>query len=63
MKKIPKNEVVNTIADLKAKGYSLEELAVMIGKTQQTLWAWSSSITKRIPGKSDYEVLKRLTVK
>lgn len=63
MQKIPKNEIVNVIAELKAKGYSLEELAVMLGRTQQTLWAWSSISTNRVPAKGDYELLKRLTVK
>ncbi len=62
MKKIPKNEIVNMIAELKKKGYSLEELAVMIGKTQQTLWAYSSMATDRVPCLSDYRALKSLTV-
>lgn len=64
MKKIPKDEIVKVIAELRDKGYSLEELAVMLGRTQQTLWAYSSlAKPDRVPSKSDYEVLKRLTVK
>lgn len=63
MKKIPKEEVVKVIAELKAKGYRLEELAVALGRSNQTLWAWSSPATDRVPGLSDYSVLKRMTVK
>ena len=63
MKKILKEEVEKVLLELKAKGYSQEELGVMLGRTQQTIWAWGSMATNRVPCKSDYEVLKRLTVK
>ena len=63
MKKIVKEEIVRVILELKKMGYSEEELAVALNKTQQTIWAWGSFATKRVPCKSDYEVLKRMTVK
>ncbi len=59
MKKISKQEVLVIMAKLKTK-YSNEELACMIEKSAQTIWSYASDTTKRIPGKSDYEVLKRL---
>ena len=62
MQKISKEEVIKLIKDLRVK-YTQEELGVMLGRTTQTIWAWSSNSTKRIPAKSDYEVLKRLLVK
>lgn len=60
--KIPKSEVVAVMKQLREKGYKLEELAVALERSNQTLWAWSSEATNRIPSKSDYEVLKRMTV-
>ena len=64
MKHIEKAEVIKLMGDLKAKGYSNPELAVMLNRSSQTIWCWSSGIMpKRIPAKSDYEVLKRLLVK
>ena len=62
MKKIPKNEVVAVMKQLREKGYRLEELAVAINRSSQSLWAWSSMATERVPSKSDYDVLKRMTV-
>ncbi len=63
MQKVVKSEIVRVINELRLKGYRLEELAVALGRSNQTLWAWSSEATERVPGKSDYEVLKRMTVK
>lgn len=63
MNKIPKEEIVKVMAELRVKGYSNEKLAVMLDRTSQTIWRWQSPITKSVPCKSDYEVLKRLTVK
>lgn len=63
MKKVIKEDVVKVMAELKEKGYSQEEIAVMLGRTQQTIWAYGSGATDRVPCKSDYEVLKRLAVK
>jgi hypothetical protein len=65
MKKVVKEEAVRLLAELRNKGYSNEELAVMLGRTAQTIWAWGSVSAQgkeRVPPKSDYEVLKRLTV-
>lgn len=62
MKKIPKEEVVKVITELKVKGYRNEDLAVALGRSCQSIWAWSSIESNRIPSKSDYEVLKRMTV-
>jgi flavoprotein len=59
--KIPKSEVVKVMAELKKK-YSNEELAVMISKTTQSIWRWSSPINKSVPDLANYELLKRLTV-
>ena len=63
MQKIPKSEVVAVMKQLKEMGYSHEKLAVMLERTSQTIWRWQSAMTKSVPCKSDYEVLKRLTVK
>lgn len=62
MEKILKTEVIKVINELRIKGYRLEELAVALGRSNQTLWAWSSEATQRVPSKSDYEVLKRMAV-
>jgi len=59
VKKIDKTEVVSLMAKLKEK-YRNEELACMLDRTTQSIWAWSSNSTKRVPCKSDYLVLKRL---
>ena len=48
---------------LREMGYSNEKLAVMLDKTSQSIWRWSSLASKGTPDKSNYEVLKRLTVK
>ncbi|MCK9370577.1 hypothetical protein M0R04_11765 [Candidatus Dojkabacteria bacterium] len=63
MNKIPKAEVVKVMAELKAKGYSNEKLAVMLDKTSMSIWRWGNPLNKVVPDKSNYEVLKRLTVK
>ena len=64
MKKIEKSEIVKLLADLKEKGYTQPELAVMLNRSTQTIWCWSSgAMPNRIPAKSDYNVLKRLLVK
>ena len=61
MEKIKKEEIVKLIVDLKVKGYKNEDLAVMLARSVQTVWCWSSpTMPKRVPAKSDYEVLKRL---
>lgn len=51
------------MAELKAKGYSNEKLAVMLDKTSMSIWRWGNPLNKVVPDKSNYEVLKRLTVK
>ena len=64
MEKIKKEDVIKLMTELKAKGYSNPELAVMLNRSTQTIWCWSSeAMPKRVPAKSDYEVLKRLLVK
>ena len=61
MDKILKEDVIKLMAELKVKGYKNEELAVMLNRSAQTIWCWSSdAMPHRIPSKSDYEVLKRL---
>lgn len=58
-----KQEVIALIKALKDKGYSHEQLAVMLERTQQTIWRWSSNSLQQInsiPSKSDWEVLKHL---
>jgi hypothetical protein len=62
MAKVLKGEAMKVIADLKERGYSHEKLAVLLERTQQTIWAWSSPATNRTPCRSDYEALKRLTI-
>ena len=62
MQKILKSEVVKLMSALKAK-FSNEELAVMIDRSSQTLWSWGQEKNKRVPCKSDYEVLRRLAAK
>ena len=52
------------MADLRAKGYCNEELAVMLARSTQTIWCWSSAtMPKRIPCKSDWDVLNHLLKK
>lgn len=64
MQKVTKEEAIKLLQDLKAKGYSQEELAVMLGVTQQTIWCWSSkTMPNRVPRKGDYELLKRVLEK
>ena len=60
MKKALKSDVIKLLEDLKEKGLSREELAVAIGKSSQTIYDWGQADKPRVPGKSDYEVLKRL---
>lgn len=60
MQKITKEEIVELLKQLKEKGYGHAELAVLINRTTNTIWAWSSNATKRVPCKSDFEILKRL---
>ena len=62
MKRIDKSEVLKLMADLKEK-YTNEEIAVMLERSSQTVWTWSSPTNTRIPCRSDYEVMKRLLVK
>ena len=62
MLKPKKREVIKLMADLKAK-YSNEELAVMLSRSAQTIWSWGRLDNKRVPGLSDFNVLKRLLVK
>jgi flavoprotein len=60
--KVPKEEVVKVMVELRAK-YSNEELAVMLSKTTQSIWRWQNPLNSSVPDKANYEVLKRLTVK
>ena len=62
MKRIKKEEVIRLMTTLKAK-FSNEELAVMLDKSSQTLWSWGQEKNKRVPCKSDWEVLKHLLAK
>jgi hypothetical protein len=61
--KVPKEEVVKVMVELRAKGYSNEKLAVMLDKTCQSIWRWQNPLNNSVPDKANYEVLKRLTVK
>jgi hypothetical protein len=61
--KIPKSEVIAVMKQLREMGYSNEKLAVMLDKTSQSIWRWSSLANKGTPDKANYELLKRLTVK
>jgi hypothetical protein len=63
MAKVIKEEIIRVIKELKDKGHSPEELAVMLGRSHQTIWAWGSLASNRVPCKGEYEVLKRLTIK
>lgn len=62
MVKPTKAEIIKLMAELKAKGFTNEDLgsSLILDKSSQTLWAWSSPKNKRIPCKSDYEALRRL---
>lgn len=63
MKKPLKTEVIKVISDLRLKGYTLEELGVALGRTSNTVWRWgSATFPESIPAKSDYEVLKRMSI-
>ena len=62
MSKVVKSEIVKVIQELKTKGYRVEELAVALGRSNQTIYMWSVEDNERVPGRSDYEVLKRMTV-
>ena len=64
MEKIKKEDVIKLMADLRVKGYTQEELGVALGRSGQTIWCWSSpTMPKRVPCKSDYEVLNHLLKK
>ena len=61
MKRIEKAEVIKLMGDLKAKGYTQAELAVMLDKSPQSIWCYSSPTQpKRIPTKMDFLALKEL---
>jgi len=61
MVKVSKLDTVILMEKLKNKGYSLEELAVKLGRTQQTIWAWSSKTKEiRVPCLSEFEKLQSL---
>lgn len=60
--KIPKEEVVRVMKQLKEMGYSNKELAIKLGKTTQSIWRYQSLVSNGIPCLSDYQVLKALTV-
>ncbi len=63
MVKPKKSEVVKLMAELKAKGFSNEELAVGLSRSSQTIWSWGRLDNKRVPCLSDLNVLKRLLAK
>ena len=64
LEKIKKEDVVALMAELKKKNFSNEDLAVMLGRSGQTIWSWSSmSMPKRIPCKSEFEALRHLLAK
>ena len=64
MEQIKKADVIKLIADLRAKGFTQEELGVALGRSGQTIWCWSSdTMPKRVPCKRDYEVLIHLLEK
>ena len=61
MKRIEKAEVIKLMVDLRAKGYTQAELAVMLDKSPQSIWCYSSiTQPKRIPTKMDFLALKQL---
>jgi len=63
LKRIEKIEVIALMKALREKGYTQEELGVALGRTTQSIWAWGSNTTKRVPAKSDWEVLNHLLKK
>ena len=61
LEKIKKEDVIKLMGDLKAKGYTQAELAVMLDKSPQSIWCYSSiTQPKRIPTKMDFLALKQL---
>ena len=61
MQKVKKEDVIILMAQLRQKGYSQEELAVKLGRTQQTIWAWGSKVKPdRVPCISEFEALQGL---
>ena len=61
MERVKKEEAVELFKGLKAKGITPEEIAVYMGKSHQTIWAWGSPARPtRKPSKSEMEVLRRL---
>ena len=58
MERVKKDSVCRVIEALKVKGYSQEEIAVKLGRTQQTIWAWGSKAKmKRVPCLAEYKAL------
>ncbi len=66
MNKILKADIVALMAELKKKNFTNEDIAVMLKRTTQTIYAWGSkteAMKSRIPCLAEYQVLKRLLKK
>lgn len=61
MERITKAQAVNVLVELRLKGITQEEIAVYLGRTQQTIWAWGSdAMPKRKPCRMEFEALQKL---
>lgn len=63
MIKPTKDETITLLKLLHKRGLTFEELAVKLGRTSQTIWAWSSpakSQKHRIPCKMDFMALEQM---
>ena len=66
MQKILKSEVIELMKQLREKNYTNEQLAVMLKRTTQTIYAWGSktkAMETRVPCLAEFEALKRLLEK
>ena len=66
MEKIKKEDIVKLMAELKKKNFSNEDIAVMLHRTTQTIYAWGSrteAMKNRVPCLSEYEALSHLLEK
>jgi transcriptional regulator with XRE-family HTH domain len=62
LNKVSKQDIIDLMVLLKARGYTQAELAVKLNRNPMTIWRWGAkSQVKCIPHKSDYEALQKLT--
>ena len=66
LNKVLKSDVVTLMAELKKKNFSNEDIAVMLKRTTQTVYAWGAkteAMKNRIPCLAEFNALKHLLEK